>query len=314
MRILVTGARGKVGSATVAALADAGHDVTATDMGRPRFESDADGVPYRQGDLTDAGDAFALIRGHDAVVHAAAIPDPEHNPAHVVFANNLIATFNVVEAAVRFAVPRVVVLSSETVPGFFFPERPFLPDYVPVDERHPVRPQDPYATAKHFGEQLMDAAVRRSDLTGVSIRPSWVQWEGNYARNLSPALRDPENTPSASLWAYIDVYDLADALRLAAERETPGHEVVYIASPDNHANRPLAELVRHHHGDAVELRELDREDASGISIRKARELLGYDPSRSWRDYLTDDGVLRQEAAARLEAGETAVQRGRALTG
>ena len=104
-----------------------------------------------------------------------------------------------------------------------------------------------------------------------------MQWEGNYARNLSPALRDPEGTPSASLWAYIDVYDLADALRLAAERDTPGHEVVYIASPDNHVNRPLAELVRHHHGDEIELRELDREDASGISIRKARELLGYDP-------------------------------------
>jgi nucleoside-diphosphate-sugar epimerase len=224
------------------------------------------------------------------------------------------ATFNVIEAAVRFGVPRVVNVSSETVPGFFFPEREFLPDYAPVDEQHPIRPQDPYATAKHFGEQLMDGAVRRSDVTGVSIRPSWVQWEGNYARNLSPALRDPENTLSASLWAYIDVYDLADALRLGAERETPGHEVVYIASPENHANRPLAELVRHHHGDAIELRELDREDASGISIRKARELLGYDPQRSWRDYLTDDGELRPEAAQQLERGETAVQRGRALTG
>ncbi|MGH2968662.1 MAG: hypothetical protein ACRDK0_06310 [Solirubrobacteraceae bacterium] len=46
----------------------------------------------------------------------------------------------------------------------------------------------------------MDAAVRRSDVTGVSIRPSWVQWEGNYSRNLSPALRDPEHAPSASFW------------------------------------------------------------------------------------------------------------------
>jgi UDP-glucose 4-epimerase len=185
---------------------------------------------------------------------------------------------------------------------------------VPVDEAHPIRPEDPYAISKHFGEQLMDAATRRSDLTGVSIRPSWVQWEGNYARNLGPALRDPEGTPSASLWSYIDVYDLADALRLAAERETPGHEVVYIASPDNHVDRPLADLVRHHHGDAIELRELDREDASGISIAKARELLGYDPSRSWRDYLTAGGELRPEMQERLDRGETAVQRGRALTG
>jgi nucleoside-diphosphate-sugar epimerase len=45
MRILVTGARGKVGGATVAALVDAGHDVTATDVGRPRFEGDRDALP-----------------------------------------------------------------------------------------------------------------------------------------------------------------------------------------------------------------------------------------------------------------------------
>jgi UDP-glucose 4-epimerase len=312
MRILLTGARGKVGAATVVALLDAGHEVTALDVGAPVYEAPEPGAPaYFQADLSDAGDAFAAVRGHDAVIHAAALPEPTRNPPHHVFRNNLMAVFNVIEAAVRFDVPRVVNVSSETVPGHFFPERDFVPDYAPVDEEHPIRPQDPYAIAKHFGEQLMDAAVRRSDLTGVSIRPSWVQWEGNYARNLAGALRDPESTPSASLWAYIDAYDLADALRLGVETATPGHEVVYIASPDNHANRPLAELVRHHHGSRIELRELAREDASGLSIAKAERLLGYAPSRSWRDYLTDDGRLRPEPAARLDRGETAVQRGRA---
>ena len=312
MRILLTGARGKVGAAAVATLHDAGHDVTALDLAPAVHEAaEPDAPAYLQADLTEAGDAFAIVRGHDAVVHAAAIPDPTSNAPHTVFRNNLMAVFNTLEAAIRFGVPRFVNISSETVPGFFFPERPWLPDYLPVDEQHPIRPQDPYATAKHFGEQLMDGAVRRSDITCVSIRPSWVQWEGNYELNIGPWLREP--AVSEGFWAYIDVYDLADALLLAAERDTPGHEVVYIASPDNHANRPLAELVRHHHGDAIELRELDREDASGISIRKARELLGYDPSRSWRDYLTEDGVLRPEAAQRVERGETAVQRGRALT-
>ena len=315
MRILVTGARGKVGAATVAALLDAGHDVTALDVGRPVFEAPEPGAPaYLQADLTDAGDAYATVRGQDAVIHAAAIPEPTRNPPHVVFQNNLMATFNVIEAAIRLGVPRVVNVSSETVPGFFFPERDFLPDYAPVDEEHPIRPQDPYATSKHFGEQLMDGAIRRSDLTGISIRPSWVQWEGNYATNLGPALRDPENSPSASLWAYIDAYDLADAMVLAATADTPGHEVIYIASPDNHVNRPLAELVRHHHGDAIELRETDREDASGISIAKARSLIGYAPSRSWRDYITEDGELLDAARERHERGETPIQRARALTG
>ena len=92
--------------------------------------------------------------------------------------------------AVRFGVPRVVNVSSETVPGFFFPEREFLPDYAPVDEEHPIRPQDPYATSKHFGEQLMDAATRRSDLTGVSI-PALLGAVGGRLRATSPRCATP---------------------------------------------------------------------------------------------------------------------------
>ena len=83
VKVLVTGSRGKVGAATVTALHDAGHEVTACDLGPPVFERGAPGAPtYQQADLTDAGDAFAVVRGHDAVIHAAAIPDPQHHPPH----------------------------------------------------------------------------------------------------------------------------------------------------------------------------------------------------------------------------------------
>jgi len=314
MRILVTGARGKVGAATVAALHDAGHDVTATDLHRPLYESQRGPVRYVQAELTDPGDAYALVRGQEAVVHAAAIPEPAQNTPSTVFANNLMGTFNTLEAAVRWGVGRFVHLSSETVTGVAFAERRFLPDYVPVDEEHPARPQDPYGTAKHFGELLMDGATRRSDLTGVSIRPSWVQWEGNYASNLGGWIREP--SASEGFWSYIDAYDLADAIRLAAEAATPGHEVVYIASPDIAAREPLEVLARRFYGDRMpELRPSDDEpDPGGISIAKARRLLGYAPHRSWRRYLDDAGELRPEAAERLQRGDTGVQRGRALTG
>jgi UDP-glucose 4-epimerase len=229
-----------------------------------------------------------VVRGADAVVHAAAIPEPTGNPAHVVFKTNLMATFNVLEAAVRFGVKRFVNISSETVPGFFFPERHFLPDYAPVDEEHPIRPQDPYALSKHFGEQLMDAAVRRSDIRAISIRPSWVQNASNYERNLGPQIRDASSL-SANLWSYIDVDDLADAIVLATESELPGHEVFYIASPDNAGGRDFGEMLKKYYGDKIELRPTDRVDASGISSAKAQRMLGWAPKRSWRDYLDTEG-------------------------
>lgn len=201
------------------------------------------------------------------------------------------ATFNMIEAAVRFCVPRFVNISSETVPGFFFPERDFLPDYAPVDELHPIRPQDPYALSKSFGEQLMDAAVSRSDIRCISIRPSWVQFEGHYEQNLGPQVRDHSVT-SPNLWSYIDAYDLADAIALAAESELPGHEVFYIASPDNVGGHDFAAIMKLHYGDQIELRELERVDASGISSRKAMDMLGWTPKRSWRDYLDESGRAR----------------------
>lgn len=75
MRVVVTGARGKVGRAATQALLVAGHDVVATDLSRPDFEREAEGAAkYQMGDLTDAGEAYAIVREADAVVHAAAIP------------------------------------------------------------------------------------------------------------------------------------------------------------------------------------------------------------------------------------------------
>ena len=300
MRVLVTGSAGKVGRATVAALQKQGHEVRATDLIAPVFERPEENDPeYIQADLTDAGDAFAVVHGMDAVVHAAALPEPTHNPPHVVFHNNLMGVFNTLEAAIRFGVGRYVNISSETVPGFFFPEREFLPDYVPVDEEHPIKPQDPYATAKYFGELLMDGAITRSDIRCISIRPSWVQHEGNYQRNLGPQVRDA-SVLSPNFWSYIDVYDLADAIVLAVESDLAGHEVFYIASPDNVGGRPFEKIVEEYYGDRVEVKKpLPREDASGISIAKAGKMLGYSPKRSWRDYLDEEGNLKPGAGEGL---------------
>jgi nucleoside-diphosphate-sugar epimerase len=207
----------------------------------------------------------------------------------VVFGNNLTATFNVVEACVRWGVRRLVNISSETVPGFIFAERPFLPGYLPLDEAHPVAPQDPYALTKLFGEQLCDAAVTRSELRCISIRPTWVQTADTYERNLGPFFADP-GRPSVTGWAYIDADDLAEAIRLAVESDAPGHEVVYIAADDTIGGRDLHAAWRAAYPEAsTQLRPVSRPDASGIDTAKARTLLGWRPRHTWRDHLTDEG-------------------------
>ena len=305
MRVLVTGARGKVGVAAVVELHRAGHEVTATDLIAPGEGAVPPGAArYLQADLTDAGSADALVRGMDAVVHAGAIPVPLHHPPHVLFANNVMAGFNVVEACVRWQVPRLVNLSSETVTGFVFAERRILPTKLPIDEQTPCAPQDPYGFGKQVIEQWCDAAVARSELSVISIRPSWVQRDAeDYERNVGPMVRDPDQ-PSLGFWSYTDNEDLAVAIRLAVEVTSTGHEVVYVAQPDNATNRHLDDLVATAFPDeGIEVSDPGQPGdtppntagtgRSGIDSSKARRLLGWSPTRSWRDVLDDDGHRRE---------------------
>lgn len=288
MKVLVTGAAGMVGRAVVPVLRSAGHRAVATDL---PGTAPAAGV---HADLADAVQADALIgdAGFDAVVHAAAIPSPGQHPPHVVFANNIMATFNVIEACVRSGVRRLVNISSVGVLGLHYATRKFLPDYLPIDEQHPLRPQDPYGLSKLFGEQLCDAAVRRSGLRCISLRPAWVQDGASYAADLGPLIRAGQPRGVAG-WPYIDVRDLAEAVRLAADSDLPGHEAFYIAAPDTTGGVDLhASWRTANPASATQLRPVPRPDASGIDSGKAQRLLGWQATRSWRDYLTDTGEPR----------------------
>ena len=108
------------------------------------------------------------------------------------------------------------------------------------------------------------SAAFRSGRAGCSTKSNCTE------RNLGPQVRDA-SVLSANFWSYIDLYDLADALVLAAQSSLPGHEVFYIASPDNVGNRPLAEMIRKYYGPGIALRPLAREDASRHLVRQGRE-------------------------------------------
>jgi nucleoside-diphosphate-sugar epimerase len=281
-------------------LARAGHEVVGTDIVAPkRMPSGQAG--FVLADLTDAGDAYAVISGFDAVVHTAAIPLAGAHPGHTVFRTNMMATYNCVEGALRSGVKRFVNFSSEAAAGHFFAERTFLPHYLPVDEDHPLLPEDPYALSKVFGEQLMDAAVRRGRMRVISIRSSSAMWEGNAEAYFGPQVRDPSAHTTPNVHSYIDVYDLAAAVVAAVASDLPGHEVVYIASPDNVGGFDLAALVRDVYRWSVPVRGLARPDASGVSSAKAVRLLGWTPTRSWRDWLDEQGRALPDVRRRRDA-------------
>jgi UDP-glucose 4-epimerase len=286
MRVLVTGSRGNVGRAAITALLHAGHDVVGTDVTRPVYELPMEeGALYVQANLSDSGESYAVVRGCEAVVHCAAIRMVGRNSPHFVFTNNMLSTFNVVEAAVSFGVKRLVNISSAAVAGYATVERQFVPACLPTDENDPPHPRDVYALAKHFGEQLMDEIVARSDVRCISLRPSWVQGPDTYAMNLGMGIREPH--PRLGRWNYVDISDLANAIVLAVNSDLPGHEVFHIAAADNALGRPLEELVAQFFPEQIRVLPLSRPDASSVSSDKARRLLGYTPERSWRDSLGD---------------------------
>ncbi|MEO8094188.1 MAG: NAD(P)-dependent oxidoreductase [Pseudolysinimonas sp.] len=281
MRIAVTGAHGKLGRSVVPVLLEAGHQVITLDRVPPPVGSAASGIVI---ELTDAGqvlDAIAGIdeqhSGIDAIVHLGAIPAPGRLSDVATFHNNMLSTFNVLNAARKLGVKRIVTASSETVLGLPFD---VPPPYIPVDEEYPARPESTYSLVKHLEEQLAIQLVRWDpDLSIAALRFSNVMDPEDYAAfdsfDADPMLR------KWNLWGYIDGRDGAQAVLRALEANLPGFETYIIAAADTVMSRPNAELVAEVFPGVPVTRELGQHDTM-LSIDKARRLLGYEPQHSWR--------------------------------
>jgi UDP-glucose 4-epimerase len=279
MRIALTGASGKLGTVVARELRASGHTVIGLDVVGTRAPD------FVQVDLTDYGqviDALAAVGdthdGFDAVVHLGAIPAPGIRADVATFHNNITATFNVLWAAVRLGITRIVTASSETVLGLPFD---VPPPYVPVDEEYPARPESTYSLSKHLEEQLSVQLTRwHPDVSISALRFSNVMVPEDYARfpsfDADPLLR------KWNLWGYIDARDGAQAVERALEAAIPGLNAYIIAATDTVMTTPNAELLAAVFPD-VPVRGDIGENTTLLSIDKARRMLGYEPQHSWRD-------------------------------
>ncbi|WP_410766031.1 NAD-dependent epimerase/dehydratase family protein [Haloferax sp. DFSO60] len=280
--VIVTGALGRSGRWITDRLAEE-YDVIAVDLTQPGFEVDArENVDFRAADLTEMGEVADLFADldPDAVVHWAAIPSPTRHAGSRVFETNVQSTYNVLVAAAR-ADARIVWASSESAYGFAFAEETPLPDFLPITEEHPFRPEDPYGTAKVAGEEVSKMVARKYDISTCAIRPSWIQYPGDYpCRNIAES--DDLAGGAGNCWSYVDVRDVADLVVAALAHPVTGHEALHAAAADNYLDRPTAEAVEEFFGDLPEQCALDG-DKSALSTAKAQALVGWQPSHSWRE-------------------------------
>lgn len=280
MKVVVTGGSGLAGSAVLSHLLERGYDVLSIDRARPQRSLGE----FRLVDCEDLGQVYGACHGAEAIVHLAAIPRPIHHSPDRVFAANIMATFNIFEAAVVFEIPRVVYVSSMSVLGLPFSYTPIRLAYLPIDEDHPSAPQDAYALSKTVGEDIARAFVRRmaGTLSVVSLRFPWIHSPATFKSVLTPLWDDPAGG-ATNLWGYIDTRDVARACRLALEADISGHEAFYISARNTFMKTDSLTLAQAYYPQAKIRTRLDG-NQSLFDNSKARTALGYEPHYCWEDY------------------------------
>lgn len=294
MKVLVTGAAGGIGSVTAREFLEQGHEVRVLDRVpvapdlRERCE-----VVYAE--ITDRLALLNAVRGCEAVAHLAAIPNPMQGKDADMFAPNVMGTQLLMAAAEGEGITRFVLASSISIYGFPFQvdhngPKAIGPQYLPMDENHPLDYQDVYALSKHCNEMTAAMYTRRCDMATTCLRISMVvdlerihHWTRRFLENNA-------RHRNHDMWSYVDRRDVARAFRLAVERVESGHHVAILAARDlwgfptpdetSHADR-----IRRHYPELVSFLDngFDYETYGFIDTRRAEALFGWVAQHRWRD-------------------------------
>ena len=299
--VLVTGGAGNLARYVADELGQHGYTVTLFDRLTPKqvtcpWETD---LPFVLGDLTSLADcmrAIALARA-EAIVHLGAIPfHSEHQPLQRHWSDlpedetmrvNTMGTYYLLDAARRLGVRQVVMASTFYVLGLGFriSDKPFVVDYLPMDEEHPNRPEDTYSLSKILDEEILAAFNRAYDIQGVALRLMGVDMPHRTTHNMG---QTPEAKPGwvggprGTTWQYVDARDVAQACRLSLEAKgLEGFEAFYLSTDTQLAEETRAAVERLY-PDLKEMAAKLKGHEGIISIEKARRKLGYEPRHSWR--------------------------------
>ena len=292
MRILFTGGSGKAGKHVVPYLLARGHRVVNADL----VPLDCDGVDNLTVDITDSGQVFNALTSYanfdeldpgtgvpkfDAIVHFAAIPRIMIKPDNETYRINTMSTYNVLEAAVKLGIKKVIFASSETTYGVCFADGERKPDYIPLDEAHPVVPEDSYAMSKVVNEITAKSFHQRSGFDIYGIRINNVIEPHEYAQNFPDYVANPD-VRRRNFFAYIDARDLGQMVDLMLHKDGLGFQIFNAANEGHSVDLSTAEIIDRYYQGVPQMRDMG-EDETFFSIQKAKDMLGFAPVHTWRD-------------------------------
>jgi nucleoside-diphosphate-sugar epimerase len=276
-RVLVTGAAGRIGSAVVFALVDAGFEVVGLDRRRPTSAVEEAVSSFFIGSGSDRGVAGRACSGVSAVVHLGAIPSPVGHDPSEVFVNNVSSTFSVLFAACDAGARAGVIASSVSALGLVYSPTPISPIYAPIDEDHPLRPRDPYALAKQCDEHTAAMMSGRFGMTVLAYRFPFTASAERIAARAAANRSDPADG-ARELWAYLDVRDAAEAclvgVKASLDGSVRGCHVLNVIADDALVDEPMTEMISKFHPETT-VRSWLGPRSCGYTVSAARQLIGF---------------------------------------
>lgn len=275
MKILITGAAGLIGKEVTKGLVAAGHDVLATDL---VMDDLSPAQKFVVGDLVSADFISQLDFHCDAIVHLGSIPRPGIESDEKVLHNNVMGTYNVFANAAENNVPLVIYASSLSIYGFAW-STGTSPDYVPVDEKHPLHHFESYALSKEVNERSADMWANRSKTAFVGLRIPHTHTNLVFTE-LAQKIRERDKVileqGAKIFWAYLDLRDAVQGILTVIDKGAQGSKTYNFAAPDTYAPKPTREMMAEFHPTSKIASSLSGYD-SIIDCSEWHADFGYEP-------------------------------------
>jgi nucleoside-diphosphate-sugar epimerase len=299
MKVLVTGASGRFAEYIIKSLRD---DYELVLFSRSPLPEDRTDLPWIQGDLNDFEACRRAVEGIDVIQHLGAVPSPSDHPQSqgsrraqglpersfdATMHTNIIGTYYLMRAAVEAGVKSVVMAGSNCAfgHGYRISDAPFPVRYLPLDEKHPSDVEDSYSYSKLVGEQLLASFTRAWGIRTYITRPAGICPPARLQQMAANA--QPATGWSDWMWGYVPSEDLADLHRMIMEKadNLPPHDVYVANGLDSTLLEPSQEVIAAYRPDLLSVAGGMQGHDAFFSIAHAREVVGWTPKRSWRDYL-----------------------------